>query len=172
MGADRSPQAINAGLGRFIYRGWRMHIDADIALPDNFRRVLFNHTTLDKASLYGCDRVDVIGLKELAAARDARQHNYGCLVYTSNDKPAGARLVHRLHGYCPIGFFQLWHADYQPGHYPWSRGTAEHDDVQFAMLWPEAKRHHLPSTVVYHVLAAAPTGMGENWSGRKQPRLS
>ena len=39
--------AINAALGRFQYFGWRLHLDADIMLPDNFRRVLFNHTQLD-----------------------------------------------------------------------------------------------------------------------------
>ena len=32
--------AINAGFDRFQYYGWRMHIDSDIILPDNFRRLL------------------------------------------------------------------------------------------------------------------------------------
>src|SRR5580658_8424827 len=45
--------AINAGFNHFHYHGWRLHLDADIALPDNFRRLLFNHTHLDKNCLYG-----------------------------------------------------------------------------------------------------------------------
>lgn len=61
--------AINAGLSRFQYHGWRLHLDADIALPDNFRRVLFNHTHLDPACIYGADRCDVIGCEELRATR-------------------------------------------------------------------------------------------------------
>ena len=54
--------AINAGFGHYQWHGWRMHLDADIILPDNFRRLLFNHTHLDRLCLYGADRVDVIGL--------------------------------------------------------------------------------------------------------------
>src|SRR5437899_1923841 len=40
--------AINAGFDYFQYHGWRLHLDADIILPDNFRRLLFNHTSLDR----------------------------------------------------------------------------------------------------------------------------
>ncbi len=63
--------AINAGFGRFQYHGWRLHLDSDIILPDNFRRVLFNHTHLDPNSIYGADRIDVIGRDELRQLRDA-----------------------------------------------------------------------------------------------------
>src|ERR1700692_824170 len=38
--------AINAGLGRFQYHGWRLHLDSDIILPDKFPCVLFKHTAL------------------------------------------------------------------------------------------------------------------------------
>ena len=53
--------AINAGMARYQYHGWRLHLDSDIILPDNFRRMLFNHTHLDENCIYGADRIDVIG---------------------------------------------------------------------------------------------------------------
>jgi hypothetical protein len=36
--------AINAGFGHFQYFGWRLVMDSDIVLPNNFRRILFNQT--------------------------------------------------------------------------------------------------------------------------------
>jgi hypothetical protein len=54
--------AINHGFNYFQWLGWRMHLDADIALPDNFRRILFNRTHLDPECIYGCDRMDIVGL--------------------------------------------------------------------------------------------------------------
>src|ERR1700726_1301465 len=45
--------AVNAGFDHFQYHGWRLHLDADIVLPDNFRRLLFNHSHLDRDAIYG-----------------------------------------------------------------------------------------------------------------------
>jgi len=61
--------ASNARLSRFQYHGWRLQLDADIALPDTFRRMLLNHTHLDPACIYGADRCGVIGIRELRASR-------------------------------------------------------------------------------------------------------
>ena len=36
-------------------------MDSDICLPDNFRRMLFNHTHLDPSCIYGADRVNIVG---------------------------------------------------------------------------------------------------------------
>lgn len=163
--------AINAGLSRFQYHGWRLHLDADIALPDNFRRVLFNHTHLDAACIYGADRCDVIGLAELRAtrARDP-QHAHGAFIAPQHHRPLSPRYVDTLRGYVPIGFFQLWHARAQKP-YPYSLGTAAHDDVMFAEQWAAEHRRHLP-TVICHHLCAQPPKLGENWEGhRQQPRL-
>jgi hypothetical protein len=174
--------AINAGLGHFQWNGWRLHLDADIALPDNFRRILFNHSALDPDCLYGADRVDVIGKKGLTALRNASlrmpQHMFtsglspvhGGAVYPDQPSSSSARFVDTLHGYCPIGFFQLWHAKTHKA-YPYSLGTAAHDDVLFATQWPQAQRRLLPTAFVYH-LCARPPYYGENWDGqRRQPRL-
>jgi hypothetical protein len=163
--------AINAGFGRFQYNGWRMHLDSDIALPDNFRRVLFNHTHLDKSAIYGCDRVDVIGRAELNAVRNGGPQNcHSFWTQPGHTRPVGHRYVDPLYGYIPIGFFQLWHASCQKP-YPFSLGTAAHDDTMFAAQWPADYRRHLPTAFVYHLCSQQPT-LGENWDGnRKHPRL-
>jgi hypothetical protein len=167
--------AINAGLARFQYHGWRLHVDADIMLPDNFRRMLFNHTSLDPDCLYGADRIDVIGKPDLAALKSrlafSPQAAHGFLIDPSRANAMGARYVDTLRGYCPMGFFQLWNARCQHT-YPWSLGTAAHDDVLFADQWPGTHRRHLPTAICYH-LCAAPPAMGENWDGhRSQPRFA
>ena len=166
--------AINAGLGRFQYHGWRLHLDADIILPDNFRRVLFNHTHLDMNSIYGADRIDVVGLEQLRQLRDQWQKSpqaaWSFLLNPVPQHPIGARYVDTLRGYVPIGFFQLWHASAQKD-YPWSLGTAQHDDILFAEQWPRTNRVHLPTVITYHLCAQPPT-LGENWDGhRSQPRI-
>jgi glycosyltransferase involved in cell wall biosynthesis len=160
--------AINAGFDYFQYYGWRIHLDSDIILPDNFRRVIFNHTSLEQDCLYGADRVNIIGSSGLAAL-DAHnpQHMLGMML---NDTPGpiGHRWVDNLRGYCPLGFFQLYHSSKQRP-YPYSLGTAAHDDLMFSALWPQAKRLHLPSVVCYHLCSKQPV-IGENWDGnRKMP---
>jgi hypothetical protein len=164
--------AINAGFSRFQYHGWRLHLDADIALPDNFRRILFNHTALDRNCIYGADRVDVIGLDALHESRSgAPQHSHGFMVAPRPNHPLSARYVDTLRGYVPIGFFQLWHSTTQKD-YPWSLGTAAHDDVMFAEQWPSSCRRHLPTIICQHLCAHAPS-LGENWDGaRRQARIT
>jgi hypothetical protein len=160
--------AINAGFGHFQYHGWRLHLDADVALPDNFRRMLFNHTSLDRNAIYGADRVDVIGHAMLQRARASMQHSGGA--FLGNNMPISPRYVDTLRGYVPIGFFQLWHASTQKP-YPFSLGTAAHDDVLFAEQWPRSHRLHL-ATVICHHLCSRPPQLGENWDGqRRQPRF-
>jgi hypothetical protein len=174
--------AINAGFGYFQFHGWRLHIDCDIILADNFRRMIFNHTHLNPMILYGADRVDLVGLEEWQAFRDARvmlpQHMHysgvstahGGAVHQKIPSASSARFVCKLHGYCPIGFFQMWHASHHKP-YPYSLGTAAHDDVLFAQQWPEANRRLLPSVVCYH-LVSSPPYYGQNWDGnRRSPRL-
>jgi hypothetical protein len=162
--------AINAGFNRFQYHGWRLCLDSDIALPDNFRRMLFNHSHLDHQCLYGADRVDVIGREGLQQVREgAPQHLHASFLSAPNHGPISARYVDPLRGYVPIGYFQLWNAASQKD-YPWSIGNAAHDDVAFAEQWAGQHRRHLPTVICYH-LCARPPAVGENWDGhRRQPR--
>ena len=171
--------AINLGFGHFQYNGWRLHLDSDIILPDNFRRMLFNHTHLDPQCLYGADRQDMIGTKEFDEWHHAKlklpQHAYqsglssihGGKVYAKIPSASSSRFVGSLYGYCPIGFFQLWHASQQRP-YPYSLGTAAHDDLLFAASFPEEHRRLLPSVICYH-LNSEPSCYGRNWEGRQSP---
>jgi glycosyltransferase involved in cell wall biosynthesis len=164
--------AINAGLDYFQYHGWRLHLDADIILPDNFRRLLFNHTHLEEDCIYGCDRMDVVlgGRSVRDIPFDLPQHTRGCLLGPQHGT-FSHRYVHTLRGYVPIGYFQLWHARAQKP-YPYSLGTAQHDDVMFGALWPHSRRRLLPSAVCYHICARPPR-IGENWEGKRaQPRIA
>lgn len=163
--------AINAGFGRFQYHGWRMHMDADIVLPDNFRRLLFNHTTLDRNCIYGADRVDVVGRRALQdLLLKGPQSHSSAFINCRHDHRLSARYADPLRGYVPIGYFQLWHASAQKS-YPYSLGTAQHDDVMFAEQWSCQHRRLLPTAICYHVCARPPR-LGENWDGkRSQPRL-
>ena len=163
--------AINAGFHRFQYRGWRMHLDSDIILPDNFRRMLFNHTHLEPSHIYGCDRVNVVGVNELRRM-EARgpQHHFSFMVGSRAERVQGHRYLDMLEGYLPIGCFQMWHADAQKP-YPYSLGEAAHSDIMFAAQWPRDCRTLLPSVICYH-LCTRPPKHGENWSGvRQMPRL-
>jgi hypothetical protein len=164
--------AINAGMARWQYYGWHLHIDADTMLPDNARRLLLNHTALDPNCIYGADRVDVIGRAEWSAiqAGDPQHLNSFNLVSGSN-RSISHRYIDPLRGYVPIGFFQLWNARCEKP-YPWSLGTAAHDDVMFAEQWPAQCRRHLPTLICYHLVQRPPM-IGENWDGnRRQPRLN
>ncbi len=163
--------AINAGFNYFQYFGFRLHIDSDIMLPDNFRRLLFNHHHLATDTIYGADRVDVIGRDEIDAVRSGGpQHRHKVLVESQQARKIGARFLCPLNGYLPLGYFQLWHAKCQKA-YPYSLGTAAHDDTMFSALWPRNRRQVLPGVLVYHVLER-PARWSENWEGqRKQPRL-
>ncbi len=163
--------AINAGFNRFQYNGWRIHNDADILYPDNLRRLLFNHASLDRDCIHGCDRINIVGKKEIDEVRCHRQHNHGYLIYPGKRQHVEARYVDGLSGYVPIGFFQLWHASRQEM-YPWSLGSAAHDDVCFGTLWPQDKRRHLPHVICHHVTTEGFQKLGNNWNGRKQKRLS
>lgn len=163
--------ALNSGFGRFQYQGWRLHLDSDIVLPDSFRRVLFNHTHLDQRCIYGADRCDVVGMDELRAIRSRDpQHAHSFFISSQHHRPLSPRYVDPLRGYVPIGFFQLWHAQAQKS-YPYSLGTAAHDDVMFAEQWAAEHRRHLPTVICHHLCAQEPK-LGENWDGqRRQPRL-
>lgn len=161
--------AINDGFNRFQYWGWRAHMDCDIVVPDNFRRLLFNHSTIDRHCLYGADRIDVLGLPALAKISKNPQHWYSTFLMTDRGGPVSPRYVNTLHGYVPIGFFQLWHSSCQKP-YPYSLGTAAHDDVMFSTLWPKECRRILPTAVMFH-LVSEPATLGQNWDGRKSKRL-
>jgi hypothetical protein len=55
--------------------------------------------------------------------------------------------------------------------YPSSKGSAAHDDVSYAKLFPRDKRHILPLGFVYHLVPKANQPIGLNWEGKKQEKI-
>jgi hypothetical protein len=158
---------INLGLAHLRNRGWLLHLDADIVLPDRLRFML-HKGRLQEDCLYGADRINVLGhaawqkVKQSSAYQRQYHHRY---LVSAGGAGLGARLVHNEYGYCPLGCFQLWHSRHRDRRYHFSQGSAEHSDVLFALQWPAAKRVLLPGVFVYH-LESEPARIGANWNGR------
>src|ERR1041385_7355383 len=92
------------------------------------------------------------------------QNSHRCFVQSGHHRRIGHRYVDPLRGYCPIGWLQLWHSSAHKS-YPYSLGSAAHDDTIFSGLWAVEHRRHLPTVICYH-LCAAPPQWGENWDGQ------
>jgi Glycosyl transferase family 2 len=159
-------RAINLGLSNLRHEDWLLHLDADIVLPHRFRAML-DHARLDTKNLYGADRLNVGSFENWNANKDKTvpQHAWRFLVSPQKEFELGSRLLHNEYGYCPIGYFQLWHSSVGRK-YPVTAGSAEHSDVVFAIQWPRAQRILMPEFFVYH-LESEDAPMGTNWTGRK-----
>lgn len=159
-------RAIRLGMSHLCHDGWLIHMDADTLLPDRFRNAL-QQSHLQKDCIYGADRLNVKNYESWKEHKNKRrpQWQHGCLLMPTEQFPLGVRLVHGIYGYCPIGYFQMWHASNQM-QYPINQGSAEHTDVLFAVQWPREKRVLLPEVFVYH-LESEQSQMGANWKGRK-----
>ena len=162
-------KGIGLGLSHLRHDGWLLHLDADTLLPHGFRAML-EHARLDPKCIYGADRLNVVGFDRYTAMKDkllSPQFQYRYLVTPPPGLTLGARLLHKEYGYCPIGYFQLWHSSARRT-YPIHQGSAEHTDVLFAVQWPREKRVLLPELFVFH-LESESAKMGANWSGRTTP---
>lgn len=161
-------RAINIGLAHLLPGGWRVHIDSDIALPYNFRQMIRRHP-LDKETLYGIDRINVKGYAnwKKVEAELHKQFNYHYMVTANNYGEIGSRLVHDEWGYCPIGYFQMWHSSVNI-RYPVNQGSAEHTDVTFAIQFPREKRALIPEVFAYHLESEGTVNKGD-WNGRTSP---
>lgn len=162
-------RAINLGLGHLKGLGWILHLDADIILPHNFKDLL-HRAQLVKENLYGADRINARGYNHFHNHKHKLTPHYsdGYFIEPPNEFPLGARIVHREHGYTPIGYFQLWNKC-MGKRYPINQGTAEHTDVLFAAQWTRNQRVLLPEVIVTH-LESEHCEMGKNWNGRKSKR--
>ena len=151
---------------------WICHIDADTALPEDFRK-LINNIPLDTKSIYGVDRVECPNYEAWIKHRtepDLYKKHYFCR--PPDGWEIGSRLRHFDYGdYLPIGYFQLWHTDSGIYRYPTVQNAeAEHTDVLHALQWDEFHRHLIPSILVTH-LKTGGNRMGQNWDGRKTPKF-
>lgn len=175
-------QAFNKG--RMVERGmqqlsadaWHLHIDADIALPGAFNRLLTSaRVEASPHKIYGCDRLMVRSWDAWQALLKSgylnREHDYHCRLNLPPGVEVGSRWVHWNTGYCPIGFFQLAHqgaiewrgARQRP--YPARHGDACRSDVQYALQWDRKDRELLAEVIVVH-LESEPAKLGANWKGR------
>lgn len=164
--------AINRGLCALRQRGWIIQLDADIVLPLTTRNML-DKSALRRDCIYGAERCNIQTYdqwrRSKATYHTEPQFGYRYLVNSPAHTPLGATLVHKQYGYCPIGYFQLWHSEYMQKHeirYPETHGSAEEADVQWALNWPRANRLLLPTIRVFH-LESEPCAMGTNWNGRR-----
>lgn len=170
-------RAIARGLDQLSADAWILHLDGDVVLPSHLRRAL-DSADLDPNGIYGCDRAMVRGWDAWQRLKYSGylQHDYHCRVNFPPGFPVGDRWCNAQHGYCPIGFFQLWHSQsdlYRGAHtrpYPCHHNDAARGDVQHAIQWDRRDRHLLPEVVAIH-LESEPAPLGANWRGRTTKRF-
>jgi hypothetical protein len=160
-------RAINLGLSHLRHEGWLIHMDSDVLLPHGFRNRL-RQAKLEPKNIYGADRLNICDWDEYQRVKDklVPQFGYRCLVTPLGDLQIGSRLLHNEYGWCPIGYFQLWHSSMRRS-YPIIHGSAEHADVLFAVQWERRDRILLPEFFVYHLSSEKNAPIGINWKGRK-----
>lgn len=155
--------------------GWRLHIDADIVLPHDFRHRLLA-ADLQEDMIYGVDRVLIKSWDAWQKVKRQEHMHGGQFSYHNQMKflegaEVGSRWCHPSFGYCPIGYFQLWHSTQDEWRgvrvkpYPQNHGNACRTDVQHALQWDRHKRAVIPEMVVVH-LESEPCAKGTNWNGR------
>lgn len=176
-GGFSKARGINRGLNVLSAGSWRMHLDADVALPRNLHSLL-EASHLNENGIYGCDRLLVVGWDQWQRHKGSLDffHDYHYRLDAPKGLAFGTRWVHPKHGYVPIGFFQLWHSDQDEWNgirirrYPEVHGNAARCDVQFGLLWDRQHRHLLPEVMALH-LESEPAKLGANWRGRKTKRF-
>lgn len=173
--------------GRLIQRGfdqigakdWIIHMDADVVLPAKFRD-LVESADLQTSTIYGADRCNVVGwdswqaLKKYAGRWDNHAHECGHWFHPTF--PVGSRWVSSIHGYSPIGAFQMFHSSamiddgYHVRKYPFAHGDAARTDMQFSLQWDRKYRQIIPEVILLH-LESEKAELGANWKGRKTVRF-
>lgn len=163
---------VERGLQHLSADGWRLHLDADVVLPNKFRHLL-NAAHLDTRFIYGCDRVMVKSFEQWRKLLHSGwlAHDYHCRVSPPPGFAIGTRWAHHDVGYVPIGFFQLWHSDADQFRgtrtrpYPAHHNDACRTDVQHALQWDRRRRELLAELLVVHLESEA-SKHGANWRGR------
>ena len=98
-------RGINYALAHHSHSGWMLHLDGDIVLPPQFRRMIEN-ADLDPACLYGIDRVNCLGSDAWDAFRrdPELQYEWSCLVKPPQGMGLGATdFPWRLRRVLPLG---------------------------------------------------------------------
>jgi hypothetical protein len=178
-GKFNKARLINRVLDSIGGQDWILHVDADIVLPSQLRNML-EWAHLDTSCIYGADRQRVVGwdkwtaLKKHLGAWNNHLHEMGHWFHP--EYPMMSRLVSSVHGYTPIGAFQLFHGSqiiqdaYHVRKYPIEHGDAARTDIQFSLQWDRRKRILLPEVVCLH-LESQVSPRGANWNGRTTQRF-
>lgn len=180
MNEFRKGRMIERGLQHLTANGWRVHIDADMALPRHFRNAI-NSAELSENAIYGVDRLMCKSWQlwqrvKSSGYLDGGQHANSHMIHFPDWLPMGARWSSHATGYVPIGAFQLWHSseDLWSGirtkPYPQFHNNACRTDIQQGLKWDRPNRQLLPEVVAVH-LESEPCKTGTNWSGRKTKRF-
>ena len=172
-------KVIERGLVMLSEDTWRLHLDADMVLPLNFRHAI-TAAQLEPTHIYGIDRLMVKSWKKWQEVKASGylhdQHDFHSRVRHLDGVSVGCRWVHPIHGYCPIGCFQLWHSSQDLWHgvrikpYPSFHNSAAHSDIQHSLQWDRNRRAVIPELLAVH-LESEPAQMGANWKGRKTKRF-
>jgi hypothetical protein len=170
---------IERGLQHLSANGWRLHLDSDIVLPNRFSHLL-ESANLKKDTIYGVDRIMVRTYEDwqrlLTTGYLHSGHDYHCRVNVPEGFTIGTRWASQHTGWCPIGFFQLWHSNTDEWRgvrtkpYPQAHNTACRTDVQHSLQWDRRKRELIPEFFVVHI-ESENCPKGTNWNGRKTKRF-
>jgi hypothetical protein len=165
---------IERGLQHLSASGWRLHLDSDIVLPGKFKQLL-KAADLNEDTIYGVDRIMIRSWEEWLKFQESgfiqNSHDYHCRINVPQGFNFGTRWGTLDTGYCPIGFFQLWHSNSDEWRgvrirpYPKNHNTACRTDVQHALQWDRKKRSLIPEVIVTH-LESEKCPKGANWNGR------
>lgn len=156
-------KGINVGFDELKLSGWVLHLDADILLPSNMKRILASDA-LETDCLYSVDRIDIVGRDRYVSTILNLHNQYSDYVFVEEVNPISTRMFHNTMGYCPIGYFQLFHnSKFIP--YSERHETAARSDVLFLNNWAKHKRRLHPGLFVYHLMSEK-SPMGTNWDGR------
>lgn len=164
-------KGINEGLEFLLKKGWVCHIDADIYLPPQTRKILEN-TFFDKTKLYGIDRLMCPDYESWAKFITKPKIIYDNNFFVKLDAfPIASRVAHyNESGYSPIGYFQMWNPSGSGiDTYPIGTDGADRTDMIFAKKWTRDKRELIPEIIGIHLDSenATMSSMGKNWNGRK-----
>jgi Glycosyl transferase family 2 len=172
-GPFNKARLIQRGFDQIGAKDWILHIDADIVLPNRFRHYL-DWAHLDERCIYGADRCNITGWPAWQKIKEGGgwdNYRYDSVHRFAAGAAVGNRHVPHLHGYCPIGYFQLFHGSamvdrgFHLRRYPLHHGDAARTDVQFSLQWDRRLRQLLPEVIVLH-LESEPAPQGANWRGR------
>ncbi len=170
---------IQRGIDQISGKDWVLNLDADMVLPRKFRQML-QWAHLDEKCIYGADRQNLVGWdawqRFKAQPMGWDNHSTGCGHWFHPKYEMMSRWVSHLHGYCPVGYLQLFNnasfmdRGYHAKRFPANHGDAARCDIQFACQWDRRDRVLLPEVIALH-LESEPANLGANWKGRTTKRF-